>query len=539
MDVQLDQADAQETINGTAIAAEIGTFLASQSVGEEVPADEANNPPSEHEKYLYLSRRGLSILTWPALLFLPALLSLFNYSRTVPFGWTFAPLVVLMMANWTIGLWSNSRSSRVTLLSHRGLVHSYQPHTFPSVDVFLPTCGEPLGVLMRTYRSVALLSWPGQLHVYVLDDANRPEVRVAAESHGFAYFSRPNPGEMKKAGNLRFAFDRTDGDFILVLDADFCPRPEMVAEMLPYFDDGIGIVQTPQFFDVTARQNWVQASAGATQELFYRWVQPSRDRRNAAICVGTNAIYSRTALNAAGGFCQIEHSEDVHTGFGLLKAGYTVRYVPVILAKGLCPSELTAFVRQQYRWATGSLSLSTSAKYWRARSVPWRTRAPFLAGFLYYVVTALAVVFGSLPGPLLMWLAPELLHASNYLPFVGCYVSCFIFWPLATQGRLSPRVLRIQMIYSFAHFVALIDKLSGRTEGWLATGVASRTPMSNRILRLAAVVSSAGLLLSMSGVLNATLQVGIMRVWPAYPMFAFGAWIALPVVISAARAVRN
>ena len=44
----------------------------------------------------------------------------------------------------------------------------------------------------------------------------------------FVFFSvdvlRANAPELKKAGNLRNAFERTSGDAIAIFDADFCPR---------------------------------------------------------------------------------------------------------------------------------------------------------------------------------------------------------------------------------------------------------------------------------------------------------------------------
>lgn len=81
---------------------------------------------------------------------------------------------------------------------------------------------------------------------------------------------------MKKAGNLRYAFARTSGDFIVILDADFCPRPDFLWETLPYMlDPSIAIVQTPQFFRYRREQRWVERGAGMVQELFYRVVQVS------------------------------------------------------------------------------------------------------------------------------------------------------------------------------------------------------------------------------------------------------------------------
>ena len=41
------------------------------------------------------------------------------------------------------------------LETHRGLVDSWRPLRYPSVDVFLPVCGEPLEVLRNTWSYVA------------------------------------------------------------------------------------------------------------------------------------------------------------------------------------------------------------------------------------------------------------------------------------------------------------------------------------------------------------------------------------------------
>ena len=102
--------------------------------------------------------------------------------------------------------------------------------------------------------------------------------------------SRPDRGRFKKAGNLQYGFQRTTGEYILILDADFAARSDLLAELLPYFRRlAVRIVQSPQFFRVLDQQNWVERGAGAVQELFYRSVQVSLQRTRAAICVGSCA----------------------------------------------------------------------------------------------------------------------------------------------------------------------------------------------------------------------------------------------------------
>src|SRR6185437_1135645 len=157
----------------------------------------------------------------------------------------------------------------------------------------------------NTWAAVSALmaAYPGAARAYVLDDGPSGEARAAAAASGFGYLRRPEPRAGKKSGNLRYAFARTSGEFLLILDADFAPRPDFLAETLPYFagDDRLAIVQTPQFFRESIAQAWIENAAGAIQEVFYRFIQVARDRFGAAICVGTSAVYRRSALEPQGG----------------------------------------------------------------------------------------------------------------------------------------------------------------------------------------------------------------------------------------------
>ena len=380
---------------------------------------------------------------------------------------------------------------------------------------------------------MANIEWPGKVNVYILDDAGRVEVKEAAKHFKFNYHSRENRGEFKKAGNLRSGFEKSDGDFILILDADFTIRNDALFELMPYFsDEKIGIVQSPQFFDITPQQNWLQQGAGATQELFYRWIQPSRDRSDAAICVGTCAIYRRQALVDAGGFAQIEHSEDVHTGVKLAKAGYYLRYVPVLVAKGLCPSEPLAFISQQYRWATGSLSLLTDKSFYQNENIKLKRKLPFFTGFMYYITTGLGVYINWLPGPIILWFFPELIKPENYLPLSTILFSQAILLPAITNGRYKPRVARVQMLYSFAHAQAILDKIRNTTQGWVATGESSASHTgAKKISRTMKIVISVVISAQLLGLVHATAVSGFENTWPAMIFTAFYIYISFPLLL--------
>ena len=260
------------------------------------------------------------------------------------------------------------------------------------MDVFLPVCGEPIDVLRNTWKYVAAMSehYQGTVTPYVLDDSHSPELKQMAREFGFAYATRPNRGWFKKSGNLWFGFQVSYGDYILLLDADFAPRHDLLDEALPYMDayPDTGIVQTPQFFRIADDQTWVERGAGAVQELFYRSIQTARARKGGSICVGSCALYRRAALQDNLGMTLAEHSEDVLTGFDLNSIGWRLRYIPIALSTGNCPDNVLAFLNQQYRWCSGTVGLLFGKRFWGAK-LPLYTRMCYISGLIYYIYTAL------------------------------------------------------------------------------------------------------------------------------------------------------
>jgi cellulose synthase (UDP-forming) len=442
-------------------------------------------PPSDEQKWAYFGPQRRWVAIACAVMIWPIVIAQFRYATRVPGKEMFLISAFLVATTGALFAFSGTRRRRMDRDEHMALVASYQPDVWPSVDVLLPTAGERLEVLLNAYDAMATLDWPGELNVYVLDDSARDEVRHLAEQRGFTYRTRPNPGYLKKAGNLKYGYSQSNGDLIVVFDADFAPRADFVRELAPYFaDPKVGIVQSPQFFDSTRDMNWLQRGAGTTQEFFYRWVQPSRDAIGAPICVGTNAIYRREALEAAEGFAQVGHSEDVHTGVKCMRVGYEVRYVPVNVAKGLCPDDLDQFVNQQYRWCCGSMSLLRERNF-HALKLGWRRKLCFFSGFMYYIGTGILVFMAPFPAILLLWMHPGLVQLRNYIFIVPVVAFGWILMPRMLYARWGPEVFRVQIAYSYAHSLAIWHTIRGRTAAWVATGTVTKgTPLATKVRRL-------------------------------------------------------
>ena len=92
----------------------------------------------------------------------------------------------------------------------------------PSIDILIPTYNEPVFILRRTIIGCQALDYENKT-IYLLDDTNRLEMRKLAGELGCNYMIRPD-NTYAKAGNLNHAIANTNGELIVVFDADFVVR---------------------------------------------------------------------------------------------------------------------------------------------------------------------------------------------------------------------------------------------------------------------------------------------------------------------------
>lgn len=461
-----------------------------------------------------------------------AILSATHFLEDNPNLLWMAPYIAFTILYFLISLVVNIHRSGFQLAHHKKLVQEWADIACDAgVDILLPTAGEEMAILANTWNGVRALraAHNGPVSVFVLDDSARPEVQELAKRYGFRYSVRRNRGWYKKAGNLQHGYRITaplGHEFVVIFDADFRPRTDFLRDLLPYFYDDarVGLVQSPQYFDVKADQPWLQRGAGAVQEFFYRYSQVARDSHNAAICVGTNAIYRRAALDDAGGTALIEHSEDVHTGFNIRTHNWKLRYVPLILAKGLCPDTMESFFKQQYRWCMGSMSLLGSRKFWFTR-MHLRQRFCYFTGFCYYIHTAIALLIAPIIPLALLVAMPYEVNVVNYLLLLPSLAYTFVFFPLWHKADYGSEAWAVKHIYSWAHLVALIDLVRRRPMGWTPTGAkGSKKNMRYVAFRVAQVLL--GFLPSIVWAGLAAVRVVFWHQLVFLPLLFFGAFAA-------------
>jgi len=173
------------------------------------------------------------------------------------------------------------------------------PTADATVDVFITTYNEPVDLVMATAGAAQQIAYPHQ--TWILDDGDRTEMREAAMAAGVGYLTRGsdwrNHPRHAKAGNLNNALFLTNGEFMLILDADQIPDLQILDHTLGWFTDPrVALVQTPQWFSNVTDSD----PLGSQAPLFYGPVQQGKDGWNAAFFCGSNAVLRREALMELG-----------------------------------------------------------------------------------------------------------------------------------------------------------------------------------------------------------------------------------------------
>ncbi len=194
------------------------------------------------------------------------------------------------------------------------------------VDVFVTTFDEDPELVRLSLRDARRLRRPAgvRVRVHCLDDGNRPAMACVARGEGAGYITRTDNVGFK-AGNIRNALLRTEGDFIVICDADTRLFPSFLEHTLGHFrDPRLAFVQTPHWFydippDRPLEERIVAAFPrlgglarrlpgrlrrlrgggdpfGVDGGMFFDVILRRRNRHWAAFCCGAASIHRRRAL---------------------------------------------------------------------------------------------------------------------------------------------------------------------------------------------------------------------------------------------------
>ncbi|PPK86189.1 cellulose synthase/poly-beta-1,6-N-acetylglucosamine synthase-like glycosyltransferase [Neolewinella xylanilytica] len=263
--------------------------------------------------------------------------------------------------------------------------------------------GEPYAMVVNTLEAIQRIRYPHT--TYLCDEADDDYLKRVCQRLGVIHVTR-QVRVNAKAGNINNALRQATGEICLILDPDHIPAPDFLDYIVPHFENPeIGFVQTVQAY--YNKFDSIVAKGSAQQTFhFYGPMMMCMNAYGTVNAIGANCTFRRAALDSIGGHAP-GLAEDMHTAMLLYREGWKSVYVPRILAKGLVPSTLTAYFKQQIKWSRGTFDLLFKVYPKIFSRITWRQRLHYflipihyLAGLAYlvgFLIPILSLLLSDVP----------------------------------------------------------------------------------------------------------------------------------------------
>ncbi|CAG5010124.1 hypothetical protein DYBT9275_04649 [Dyadobacter sp. CECT 9275] len=273
-----------------------------------------------------------------------------------------------------------------------------------TVDVFTTFCaGEPYEMILETLKAVKAITYPHE--TYLCDEANDPFLKEVCHQLGIHHITRTCKTDAK-AGNINNALKQSAGELCLVLDPDHVPAADFLDHVVPHFvNPQIGYVQVVQAYR-NADESLIAKGAAQQTYQFYGPMMMTMNKYGTVQAIGANCTFRRTALDSIGGHAA-GLAEDLHTSMRLHAKGWKSVYVPEVVARGLVPSTLSAYYKQQLKWSKGVFDLFVTTYPKLFSQFTWRQKLHYallpmhyMSGIIYlinFLIPVIALCFGASP----------------------------------------------------------------------------------------------------------------------------------------------
>lgn len=298
---------------------------------------------------------------------------------------------------------------------------------WPTIDIYIPTYSENMDIVRPTLLGALMVDYPKEkLNVFVLDDGapraanpNTPAelaleleersnaLKALCAQYGAHYLTRPDNSHAK-SGNLNSALAQTQGEFILVLDADHVPTRDILVNMAGHLvkHANLAFVQSPHNFlndDPFEKNHDVGGRMPAENDMFYRAVQKGLDFWNTSFFCGSAALLRRKAIESVGGFSVDSITEDASTSVKMHAKGWHSAYVDTPMVMGLQPESYAAFMVQRMRWGMGMAQIMVKQNPILARGLSLAQRIAYGSVVLFWLFPFARLVFFLAPIPALVF----------------------------------------------------------------------------------------------------------------------------------------
>ena len=246
------------------------------------------------------------------------------------------------------------------------------------VTVQLPVFNEK-HVVERLIDAACRLSHPRKhLQIQVLDDST-DETTALAVRRARAWRRRRVDVTVHhraertgyKAGALAAGLESATGEYVLILDADFVPGPDLLERLLPSMTDPrVGMVQA-RWDHLNEDESWLTRAQALLLDGHFFLEQRGRYLGGRFFNFnGTAGLWRREALVDAGGWQSDTLTEDLDISYRAQMAGWRFVLRDDVGAPAELPNSPASLLVQQRRWSQGGVQTARKV-------LPRLLRAPF------------------------------------------------------------------------------------------------------------------------------------------------------------------
>jgi cellulose synthase/poly-beta-1,6-N-acetylglucosamine synthase-like glycosyltransferase len=235
----------------------------------------------------------------------------------------------------------------------------------PLVTIQLPVFNE-MHVVDRLLASVAALDYPqDKMQIQLLDDSTDETVAICRagiedlKARGFdAEHIHRTDRTGYKAGALENGTQFAKGEYLLILDADFVPNPDLLQKTIHYFsDDKIGMIQT-RWGHLNRTYNVLTRIQAMFLDGHLELEQTARNRSGRFFTFnGTGGIWRKSCIADAGGWEHDTLTEDMDLSYRAQLKGWRFIFLNDVETPAELPVDMDGFKSQQHRWTKGSIQV--------------------------------------------------------------------------------------------------------------------------------------------------------------------------------------
>jgi cellulose synthase (UDP-forming) len=361
----------------------------------------------------------------------------------------------------------------------------------PSVAIIVAARHEPKDVLSSTFAALRGIDYANK-RIYFLDDSSdekyKREAKELSKEFDLILFTRPER-HGAKAGVINDCLKNMTEDYLAIFDADQIPLPEFLNHIIPIMekDKKLAFVQTPQFYS-NIDENRIARAAGFQQAVFYEYICEGKSSDGAMFCCGTNVVMRRKALVDVGGFDETTVTEDFATSIKFHQRGWKSLYYNHVYVFGMGPEDLTAYFKQQFRWATGTISVFKKV-VWQMIIHPFSLKPAqwweYILSCSYYFIGTVFLIYMICPVAYILFKIPSFfanpeIYFMSFLPYLVLSLSAFYF--ILAKRFYKPKDLFMgQVLSSMAFSVytgATLTSLLGLKTKFEVTGKSKGSAIS-------------------------------------------------------------